>query len=455
MGSLLGDMLARISDTGRALIGSDEPTSLIDRAEALLAADGEVTGTARASALLDDYAAMPLPERQAFLLTVAQRFGPDTGRLAVALAAYQAEPTDALARGLHIAAEPRSQELLRQLNRAPGGTLALVRMREDLLAALGDEPTLRGLDDDFRHLFASWFNRGFLELRRMDWQTPAAVLEKIIEYEAVHAIQDWRDLRRRVAAPDRQLYGFFHPALRDEPLIFVEVALCTKLPGAIGPILAETRDALTPVEATTAVFYSISNCQVGLRGISFGNFLIKQVVEELRADFPRLSTFVTLSPVPGFAAWLRGEGYDDAALGAVPAAGEEAADSPEATRRAAARDEALAGLAARYLTQVKRGDGTPLNAVARFHLGNGARLERVNAGADRSPRGEAESHGVMVNYLYDLRDIEKNHEAFASRAEVAQSSAVRRQARNAPAPTPPPALLPPTEDKAGARAATG
>ncbi|MEO0957597.1 MAG: malonyl-CoA decarboxylase [Pseudomonadota bacterium] len=407
--SLLSDMLARITETGRSLIGSEAQAPLADRAEALLASDGEVTGTARAQALLEDYRALGREERVAFLLDVADRFGPDIEAVRTACDAFLADPGPATARKLHDRAEPRSQELLRLLNRAPGGTLALVRMREDLLGALREEPELKGLDDDFRHLFASWFNRGFLQLRRIDWQTPAAILEKIIAYEAVHAIQDWDDLRRRVAAEDRQLYGFFHPALGDEPLVFVEIALCREIPDAIGPVLAKDRDTVSPARATTAVFYSISACQGGLKGVSFGNFLIKQVVEELRTDFPGLSTFVTLSPVPGFTRWL------DAERGGA----------------AEAEEQGLPGLCAWYLTEAKRSDGMPLDAVARFHLGNGARLERVNAGADTSPRGQRESRGVMVNYLYDRRDIEKNHEAFATRAEVAQSTAVRRLARQA------------------------
>ncbi|MGF1553867.1 MAG: malonyl-CoA decarboxylase [Paracoccaceae bacterium] len=440
--SLFGDMLARITDAGRALIGSEEPRPPIEMAERLMATGGEATSTARARDVLDAYAALPATERRGFLEALAHRFGPDLALVDTTVAAYLAERSTEAARRLHVAAEPRSQALLRLLNRAPGGTRSLVAMREDLIAALREDAGLQGLDDDFRHLFASWFNRGFLELRRIDWNTSAAILEKVIHYEAVHAIQGWRDLRARVAAPDRQLYAFFHPALPDDPLIFVEVALTAEIPGAIGPILTEEREPLAPERATTAVFYSISNCQKGLRGVSFGNFLIKQVVEELRRDFENLATFVTLSPVPGFARWLDAEGIDAASLGRPKetrtrvAAGTDLAvvDERAARKRAAAREEALASLCARYLTDARRGDGLPLDPVARFHLGNGARLERVNAGADLSTRGRAESHGVMVNYLYDLRDIEKNHEAFVGRGEVAQSSAVRRQARAAPSP---------------------
>ncbi|MEL6220123.1 MAG: malonyl-CoA decarboxylase family protein, partial [Pseudomonadota bacterium] len=290
---------------------------------------------------------------------------------------------------------------------------------------------LKQLDRDFHHLFSSWFNRGFLELRAIDWSTPAAILEKIIAYEAVHAIQDWDDLRRRVAAPDRQLYAFFHPALPDEPLIFVEVALTDAIPGAISPILARERAPLDPARATTAVFYSISNCQTGLRGISFGNFLIKQVVEELRRDAPSVRTFVTLSPVPGLRRWTESASGSEA-LGEAGRAALRRLDpvdgSVDAAEAVAAADQ-LPEIAANYLVDAKRPDGLPLDPVARFHLGNGARLERIHAQADHSARGLTGAWGVMVNYLYDLDEIEKNHEAFAHDGRVIASPAVRRLLR--------------------------
>ena len=246
------------------------------------------------------------------------------------------------------------------------------------------------------------------------------MLEKIILYEAVHQITGWDDLRRRVAAPDRRLYAFFHPALVDDPLVFVEVALTEEMPDAIGPILAEKRDPLPPEDARTAVFYSISNCQPGLRGISFGSFLIKQVVEALRTEFSGLSTFVTLSPVPGLRAWAEGEAdglgeRDRETLRALDASG----SGPRARE-----------LAARYLIEARHDRGGARDPVARFHLGNGARLERINAEADMSARGRAGSWGVMVNYLYDLETIEKNHETYTGTGEVIAAPSVRRLLRN-------------------------
>ena len=333
---------------------------------------------------------------------------------------------------MHVAAEPRRQELLRRLNLAPGGTAALVRMREHLLDALSRRDDLAAIDRDFIHMFSSWFNRGFLVLRRIDWSTPASILERIIRYEAVHRIHGWDDLRRRIDPPDRRCYAFFHPALVDDPLIFVEVALTREIPGAIDPILAVQGDPVETNETTTAVFYSISNCQRGLTGVSFGNFLIKQVAEEIVREYPKLTRFVTLSPVPGFAGWLRRElaaensrafkPEDREALTQVENAGWWQGD-------AGSLKEPVLRAAAFYFLHAKTRNGAPVDPVARFHLGNGARLERINWLADMSENGLGQSHGLMVNYLYDLDDIEKNHEAFAQQRTVVASNAVTRLVR--------------------------
>ncbi len=426
--SIFNDLVARIAEAGRSLaLGTQatagDPLALCER---LLSGKGEATGLAIAQQVFDAYGGLDPESRQGFFRQVSERFGVDDGALEKAVETWRQEGSTA-ARALHFASEPRSQELIRRLNRAPGGTKALVDMRADLIDAVAEDATLQQLDTDFQHLLASWFNRGFLELRRIDWSTPAAILEKIIAYEAVHEIAGWDDLRRRVAAPDRRLYGFFHPALSDDPLIFVEVALTAALPDAIRPILAEDREPLEPGKATTAVFYSISNCQKGLRSISFGNFLIKQVVEELRREFDGLTTFVTLSPVPGLRRWAEREAED-----------EEGLLGPEQRTRVALLnkddpavvDDELLELAAVYLLQARGRRGGALDPVARFHLGNGARLERINAAADLSERGRANAWGVMVNYLYDLKSIEKNHEAYANDGSIAASTAVQRLARS-------------------------
>lgn len=428
---ILDDLMTRVSEVGRSLRLSEshETKTLGDLCADLLSRRGEATGLALAAEIFNRYEALDAAGRRAFFAEARQRFGVDRQAVERAVARWRETGEQDDARAIHFASEPQSQELIRRLNRATNGTKGLVAMRDDLLRELKGDPGLERLDDDFRHLFTSWFNRGFLEIRRIDWSTSAEVLEKIIAYEAVHEINGWSDLRRRVAAPDRRLYAFFHPSLRGEPLIFVEVALTDRIPGAIGPMLSEHRKPLNPWLATTAVFYSISNCQTGLRGVSFGNFLIKQVVEELRREFETLKTFVTLSPVPGLRRWATEECErgDERILTApqcaairnlVPVDG-----SIDVVSAVKAKD-ALAQIAARYLVEAKSARGGPVDPVARFHLGNGARLERINVGADHSARGLKNSWGVMVNYLYDLGAIEKNHEAFVNTGEVICSPSV-------------------------------
>jgi malonyl-CoA decarboxylase len=451
--SFFGDLLQTISERGRDLIGFGRgdlaaranAQELIKLCEDLISRRGEASGVALARLILDRYASLARPERANFLRMAATEFAADHDAVDEAIAAYRAAPSRAALGALHDAAEPRSQELIRRLNLARDGTLALVRMREDLFGlrrALRDEeadPDLidaaDSLDSDFEHLFASWFNRGFLVLRPIDWTTPAHILEKIIRYEAVHAIADWDDLRRRIAPRDRRCFAFFHPALVDEPLIFVEVALTAGIAPAIAPILAHEREPLAPREATTAIFYSISNCQKGLAGVTFGNFLIKQVVEDLAREIPSLKTFVTLSPVPGFATWLDRERRADAPQGLTREDVEalRLIDEPDWHADKAKAEivrKAMIPAAAAYFLRAKNERGKPLDPVARFHLGNGARLERLNFLGDVSRKGLAQSRGLMVNYLYDLSAIEKNHETFANLGTVAASSAVTRELRN-------------------------
>ncbi len=396
-------------------------------ATALLSERGEASGAVVARELHDVLRGLHADERLGFQRFLATGFAPDATTLRAAAQAYLSDATTEAAAQLAHAAEPPRQELLRRLNMAPGGTAALVAMRKELLSHLRDEPALKLLDGDLKHLFASWFNRGFLELRRIDWQSPAAVLDKLIAYEAVHEIQGWDDLRRRLA-PDRRCFAFFHPALPGEPLIFVEVALTRESPSRIIDVLSEDREVLPASSATTAVFYSISNCQEGLRGISFGNFLIKQVVEELKAELPQLSRFSTLSPVPGFRRWLTtrlaADNDPDAALLAPLTQGSWKQDAwwLDAARSEALRP-ALMRLCAVYLTR-EASPRPPADPVARFHLGNGARLERINWLGNTAPRGIEESFGIMVNYLYDLDAIEANHEAFAHDGSVVRAPEV-------------------------------
>jgi malonyl-CoA decarboxylase len=392
-------------------------------ATALLSERGEASGAQVARELHHVLRALDPDDRHNFQRYLAMEFNPDKTVLHTAAERYLADSTAEAAAALAQAADPPRQELLRRMNMAPGGTGALIAMRSELTTHLHDEPGLKLLDADLRHLFASWFNRGFLELRRIDWQSPAAVLEKLIAYEAVHEIKGWDDLRRRLA-PDRRCFAFFHPALPGEPLIFVEVALVQGLATAMPPLLARETDEeaarTQAARADTAIFYSISNCQDGLRGISFGNFLIKQVVEELQAEFPQLKRFSTLSPVPGFRRWLmqRHAERSDPGTALLPELQRDGwwhdLTQSEKLRPAVMR------LCALYLTR-QPSPGSRIDPVARFHLGNGARLERINWLGNAAPRAIQESFGIMVNYLYDHDSIEDNHEAFARDGTIVRS----------------------------------
>ncbi len=403
--TLFADLLSTIFErrfrASRPLGRDDRSTG--ELASALVGATGEVSGLAIAQHILNRFETMDDAEKRAFFGHLARDMNVTPDAVRTALAAYEAEPSKATYRAFVAAAEAPRQEFLRRLNQAPGATGRLVRMRADLLRLGAGDPELEALDLDFRHLFLSWFNRGFLVLRPINWESPAHILDKIIAYEAVHAIDSWDDLRRRLAPADRRCFAFFHPAMPDEPLIFVEVALTSGVPGSIQALLAEDRAPLPSAKADTAVFYSISNCQAGLGGISFGNSLIKQVAADLSAELPSLKTFVTLSPIPGLARWVEETGQT------------VQSGDPEALRR----------LAARYLLTAKREDGLPRDPVARFHLGNGAVVHAVHAEADTSDKGRTQSFGTMVNYLYDLDALAQNHERFAATREVAAAREVR------------------------------
>lgn len=400
-------------------------------AQALLSTRGEASGVALARVIVDRWDHMNKDERLNWFSMLADDFGPSVSTLQAAVDAWMADHSPITASKLHAAAEPRRQELLRRINLAPNGTATLVKMREFLLLHINGDPGLNAVDADFAHLFGSWFNRGFLLLHRIDWSSPADILERIIRYEAVHEIRNWNDLRGRLKPVDRRCFAFFHPQMPDEPLIFVEVALTKGMPAEIGGLLAEDRTALADSEADTAVFYSISNTQAGLKGISFGNFLIKQVVEELLRELPGLRTFVTLSPIPGFAVWLAGQvkPSSDNEPAKIDGALLAALSEPGWHMNPETRDHvqpALERAAATYLLKAKSGGGKPADPVARFHLHNGARLERINYCGDISTKGLKQSHGMMVNYLYDLDLIEQNHELYSNACEVAASGTVRK-----------------------------
>lgn len=399
MSSRLGKLLERIGVAPRPA-SSD---GLLDLAGALLSLRGRASGPSLASTFFDLYDASDIAARQAFLGKLHALYPRDAAAIDLAIARWKETRDEISAQALNDASESPCLKLINMLNLAPNGTRRLLAMRSDLLSVPRGTAGLKALDAEFEDAFTAWFNAGFLEMRHIGWDSPAAVLEKIIQYEAVHSIADWDDLRSRIEPADRRCYGFFHPQMPDEPLIFVEVALTSALPGAISEILSEKRRSIDPQRASHAIFYSISNCQEGLRGIPFGNFLIKRVVGLLKDELPQLKTFATLSPLPGFAAWLKTEIGDQARLPS---------------------DSKLRGMAAQYLVVARSAKGQVIDSVARFHLGNGARLEAVHSDADRSANGMRQSHGVMVNYVYDLQEIEANHFQLAELGMVAASKAV-------------------------------
>ena len=408
------DFLSGLVKRQRGFFSKSESESIDDLLEKLMGSVGEVSGIVTARQVLDRYATLNSDEQLAFFHHLEQNFNADENQIKSAYANYVSTPSSSTLSDLSQVAEPLRQELLRRLNQTPGATHDLVAMRSNLLGFLKQHPVLSAVDEDFQRLFTSWFGRGFLQLQTINWSTSAAILERIIRYEAVHAIKDWDDLRNRIDPPNRRCFAFFHPALIDEPLIFVEVALTHGIPNKIDAILDGTETELH-VNHDTAVFYSISNCQPGLNNISFGNLLIKQVVQELQAEFPSIKTFVTLSPVPGFNRWLESEDLENTAeLDALKKeiAGLSFADAADETHQ-----ENIRKLAFNYLVLSKSRD-KPRDPVARFHLGNGATLHEVIAGADFSDNGMKLSLGTMVNYLYDLSSIESNHEQFALEGTV-------------------------------------
>ncbi|MFV0371601.1 MAG: malonyl-CoA decarboxylase [Azonexus sp.] len=398
---------------------------------------GEVSARGRAAKLAETYLQLDDAGRQQFLRLIAVEFGPQPKEVAAAHAAYQKAvgtpeqwKAEAALRGAMRSARIR---ILTQFNAIPQGVKFLVDLRADLLRYLPNDRELAVLDRELESRLSAWFDVGFLELQRLTWDSPAALLEKLIEYEAVHAIQSWTDLKNRLDA-DRRLYAFFHPRMPAEPLIFVEVALTDHLAGNVQELLDVNAPLFDQKKADTAIFYSISSTQAGLRGVSFGNFLLKRVIDDLTRDFPRLDQFATLSPIPGLASWVRKHPQCLAEF-RIDLPLEELASGAWANDKAQARNlrEPLTRLAARYLAEARRGTGDcppPYDPVARFHLGNGARIERLNYLADTSPKGFAQSFGLMVNYRYELEALENNLEAFAGQGKIAMSSAVRRQARH-------------------------
>ena len=421
LAGLLGSVISAGKDilARRRQAATEAPSGdLLTKCKQLLHHRGEASGLALASEVIADYQALDDANRALFFDALARDFDAPSEAIIAAAEKYKIEPTPAHLTSLAKAVEAPRVKLFRRMNMAPDATAVLVKMRGALLSLLPEHTELRQVDTDLKHQFVSWFNRGFLELRVIDWNSPAAVLERIIEYESVHAIQGWEDLRSRLRE-NRMCFAFFHPAMPDDPLVFVEVALTAGIPRAIAPLIGKTDEPAKESDLDTVVFYSISNCHPGLAGVSFGNFLIKQVVEEVGKRYPRAKRYVTLSPLPGFCKWLA---LQEAALG-IDIHELRSLAKVEGSDTTDPRWESTIALCAQYLVR-ERANNLALDPVARFHLGNGASLHAIHWAADLSDNGLQQSAGLMVNYLYDLDSIEENHDAYFDQGEVAVSRAV-------------------------------
>lgn len=453
----LQNVIESIADRGRELIGLDNGENnnrdIQSLCQQLLNGAGEASGIALSQQILREYRNMNDEQKFSFYQLLDEQFAPDFEKIKTVMARYQASRSTEDLIALNTAVEAPRQELFRRLNMAPKGTASLVALRADLLKQLRTHPSFKSINADLKHLLSSWFNRGFLQLSLIDWKSPAEILEKIINYEAVHEIRGWDDLRRRLMK-DRRCYAFFHPAMPNEPLIFVEVALVKGLSDEVGSLINPNAPELDPQQADTAIFYSINNTQAGLRGISFGNFLIKQVLTELTKECPWLKVSSTLSPIPGFRRaldkWLDGDEktaqdiefdtilqqHASALLDEVRtqlSSGSDLTDKQclasllrnHLSKENVSQGNILTELALSFLS-FTNGDGHLADPVAMFHLSNGACLERINAFADMSEHGQETSYGVMVNYLYDLNTVEINHEAFVTKGNIKMSDTLHK-----------------------------
>ena len=375
--------------------------------ESVMSTSGEVSSMVYAEHLLNLIEEQDDKSLIKFLKTLLSNYDIDTKKLLKDVKVYSSEKNEQNLKKIRSSSEPKWIELFRRLNSTTNGTFRLVKLRERIRAL--KEPELKTFDSGLLNLFKYWFNPSFLVLEKIDWETPANILEKIIEYEAVHEINSWDDLRARLAPSDRQCFAFFHPLIPNDPLIFVEVALCLDIPKSIQEVIKIDREEIDVEDANTAIFYSISNCHNGLLGISFGNFLIKKVAKNLKRELPALNQFQTLSPLPSLMKWM--EEY-------APITFERCSDKN-------CSDDELMKQSIRYLTESDRTDGMPNDPVARFHVGNGASLERINLHADPSEKGQLQSYGIMANYLYDLDVVEENHELFFKNKIVPISNQIK------------------------------
>ena len=427
------NLVKKLSNLGLESLGNLYTKNNIPKTEqigelcnVLLSLKGEASSIALAEEIISAYTQFSQEEKAEFFQYLETGIGADLNIIEQAISEFQAKRTQDAIQAIHKASESPRLELFRALNMASMGTQSLISMRADIINALPNNPGLSVVENDLLYLFRSWFNRGFLEIRRIDWETPAVVLEKLIEYESVHEIMGWPDLRRRLE-DDRRCFGFFHPVMSYEPLIFVEVALTNEISSNVSDLIKQEVNKNKHSSYNTAIFYSINNCLKGLRGVSFGNLLIKQVVEQLERENSSIKTYSTLSPVPNFSSWLKTE------LANIDFLGGESKDKISALLDKPVADQLenielkkdLLGLCAYYLLKVKSRE-KPACPVARFHLGNGATLGKINWLADVSENGLNQSAGIMVNYIYDKSTLAHNHERYGQDCAIVCSADVRQ-----------------------------
>ena len=429
----LKEIISSIADVGQKLfkksvVKKNDLESIISLCDDLISNKGAAFGITVARDITDLYHTLSPDNKLLFFKKINEKFKPDHNKVNSAIETYKREQNDKNLFKLFVTSEGQRRELFRRMNMSPNGISTIVSLREDLLQILNDNKDLKPLDNDLRELFKSWFNPGFLKLTKITWDTKAAVLEKIIQYERVHKIKDMNELKRRLGE-DRRFFSYFHPALDDEPIIFVQVALTNGLGKSIQEIMKPTTGNQKKYD--TATFYSISNCQEGLTRVTLGNFLIKRVVYEIQEELPNIKNFGTLSPIPGFRDWFitLDEGVIQNILGKIPYSTISFLRSSSlkvGDGRIVSNKKAIIKLVAHYLMNEKNKKDLPINDVCRFHLGNGAIIEDIVINANVSEVGFNRSFGVMVNYLYELKNIEKNHEDYVNNKNIIISDKLKK-----------------------------
>ena len=430
----LKEIISSIADVGqklfkKSIVKKNDLESIISLCDDLISNKGAAFGITVARDITDLYQTLSPEKKLLFFKKINEKFKPNHTKVTEAIDLYKAEQNDKNLFKLFITSEGQRRELFRRMNMSPNGISTIVSLREDLLKILNENKELKPLDNDLRELFKSWFNPGFLKLAKITWDTKAAVLEKIIQYERVHKIKDMNELKRRLGE-DRRFFSYFHPALDDEPIIFVQVALTNGLGKSIQEIMKPSSEGAKKYD--TATFYSISNCQEGLSRVTLGNFLIKRVVYEIQEELPNIKNFGTLSPIPGFRDWFTtlDEKIIQNILGKIPynnVSFLKSSDLKVGDGRIVSNKNAIIKLVAHYLMNEKNKKGLPINDVCRFHLGNGAIIDDININANVSEVGLNRSFGVMVNYLYELKSIEKNHEDYINLKKIIISNQLKKK----------------------------